>query len=155
MIKLTCSIDSYGINFAPELSPEEKYQRTLKLLFDIRNANRASLLYTSPWSRFQLTPSVVIGTDCIDDDHDGPFKVLDREYKTIYQLITIGAKVDPVKAKKIKIRKNDKATCSIDSYGITRNRKNVKGTCFHFCYRTIGQFMIKLQTCFWERCQGL
>jgi hypothetical protein len=21
--------------------------------------------------------------------------------------------------------------------------------------RTIGQFMIKLQTCFWERCQGL
>ena len=23
------------------------------------------LLYTSPWSRFELTPSVVIGTDCI------------------------------------------------------------------------------------------
>ena len=42
------------------------------------------MLYTSPWSRFQLTPSVVIGTDCIDDDHDGPFKVLDRVYKTIY-----------------------------------------------------------------------
>jgi len=38
-----CSIDSYGINVAPELLPEEKYQRTLKLLFDIRNANRASL----------------------------------------------------------------------------------------------------------------
>jgi hypothetical protein len=29
-------------------------------------------------------------------------------------IITIGAKVDPVKAEKIKIRKNDKATCSID-----------------------------------------
>ena len=23
------------------------------------------MLYTSPWSRFELTPSVVIGTDCI------------------------------------------------------------------------------------------
>jgi hypothetical protein len=30
------------------------------------------------------TTSVVIGTGCIDHDHDGPFKVLDRVYKTIY-----------------------------------------------------------------------
>jgi hypothetical protein len=33
--KATCSIDLYRINVALELSPEEKYQRTLKLLFDI------------------------------------------------------------------------------------------------------------------------
>jgi hypothetical protein len=32
--------------------------------------------------------------------------------------LTIGAKIDPVKAEKIKIRKTDKATCSIDSYRI-------------------------------------
>jgi hypothetical protein len=32
--------------------------------------------------------------------------------------LTIDAKIDPVKAEKIKIRKNDKATCSIDSYRI-------------------------------------
>jgi hypothetical protein len=42
------------------------------------------MLYTSPWLRFELTTSVVIGTGCIDHDHDGPFKVLDRVYKTIY-----------------------------------------------------------------------
>jgi hypothetical protein len=42
------------------------------------------MLYTSPWLRFELTTSVVIGTDCIDHDHDGPFKILDRVYKTIY-----------------------------------------------------------------------
>jgi hypothetical protein len=42
------------------------------------------MLYTSPWLRFELTTSAVIGTGCIDHDHDGPFKVLDRVYKTIY-----------------------------------------------------------------------
>jgi hypothetical protein len=37
------------------------------------------MLYTSPWSRFKLITSVVIGTDCIgscksnyDNGHDGP-----------------------------------------------------------------------------------
>jgi hypothetical protein len=30
------------------------------------------MLYTSPWLRFELTTSVVIGTDCIDHVHDGP-----------------------------------------------------------------------------------
>jgi hypothetical protein len=42
------------------------------------------MLYTSPWLRFELTTSVVIGTDCIDHDHDGSFKILDRVYKIIY-----------------------------------------------------------------------
>jgi hypothetical protein len=32
--------------------------------------------------------------------------------------LTIDAKIDPVKAEKIKIRKNDKATCCMNSYRI-------------------------------------
>ena len=43
------------------------------------------MLYTSPWSRFELTTSVVIGTDCTgsckiqlpyDHGHDGPSKYI-------------------------------------------------------------------------------
>ena len=34
------------------------------------------MLYTSPWSRFELTTSVVIGTDCIGS------------YKSNYHMIT-------------------------------------------------------------------
>lgn len=38
--KSTCSIATYGTDVAPDLSKEENYQRALKLIYDIRNANR-------------------------------------------------------------------------------------------------------------------
>ena len=51
------------------------------------------ILYTSPWSRFELTTYVVIGTDCIgsckynpyDHGHDGPSNEFDilRQYTYI------------------------------------------------------------------------
>jgi hypothetical protein len=65
--------------------------RSVLLVEDLEKANDLSqdtdnlyhiMLYTLPWSRFKLTASVVIGTDCIgsckklpyDHCHDGPLK---------------------------------------------------------------------------------
>ena len=41
------------------------------------------MLYTSPWSRFEQTISVVIGTDCI-----GKVVVITEVYKYLYQIIS-------------------------------------------------------------------
>jgi hypothetical protein len=57
------------------------------------------MLYTSPWSRFELTTSAVIGTDCIgscksqlpdDRGHDGPTCRITNINKCLYPVIYQG-----------------------------------------------------------------
>ena len=45
-------------------------------------------LYTSPWSRFELTTSVVIGTDCIDSCKSNYHTITPRRYLLIMFVYT-------------------------------------------------------------------